>query len=136
MNPNDNIYRAALPDDKDPKVSHIITGSQAALEIVKLGHDARHHCQRLQAALQVSSEELGKALPALLQEQIKSEGLQRDLDRLRDGIRTSAIALEEPGNTSDTVWFNAHTTLLEHLQWLLDPGPKARGERPLLEEPA
>jgi hypothetical protein len=90
------------------------------------------HCRALRTALDEANLNLGRATTALLQEQQAAEAAIREVQRLRDGIQSAAVALEEPDNTTDTVWFNVHTTLLEHLQYLLDPGPKARGERPLV----
>ena len=125
------ITRVALPDENDPKTFHVIQGSADGLRLVKLGQEARVNAQALRIALDICNQELGKAIPALHQEQRRAEAQEREIERLRAGIQSSIVALEEPENTSDTVWFNAHTTLFEHLQFLLDPGPHARGEREL-----
>ena len=50
-------------------------------------------------------------------------------------LRTLKAALESGEASDDTVWFNAHTTLYEAIDGLLDD-PQARGERPLLEDVA
>ena len=132
---DDHLECMVLQDDRDSTLCHIIRGSEDGLNVVRKGMEARINAQALRIALNIASEELGKAIPALHQEQRRAEAQEREIERLRAGIQSSIVALEEPENTTDTVWFNAHTTLFEHLQFLLDPGPHARGERELaLEE--
>ena len=50
-------------------------------------------------------------------------------------LRQVMESLESGEAADDTVWFNSHTTLYEAIEWLLDD-PKARGERPLLDDVA
>jgi len=83
---------------------------------------------------QVLKAEKERLTAALFAEQKATEAAREENRRLRSGIQSATLALAEPENTEDTVWFDAHTTLLEHLLMLLDPGPAARGERPLLPE--
>jgi len=77
--------------------------------------------------------QLQQALLALLQEQRLSEAKDQEIRRLRTGLYESIRVLDALENTREMPWYDAHTTLLEHLQLLMDPGPQARGERPLLE---
>ena len=93
-----NPERLVIKDDKDPAVCHVITASEAGLEHVRRGVEARINYQALQIALNIASRELMAQMEkvelleaALHQEQKLNENMAAQLDLMEHLMRTVAV---------------------------------------------